>query len=164
MACYVTGRVVRDSLFLSRFPAVRLPYVDIATACAVAVVIALYISLARGRSLRNLLLASLTVYTLSCLLFWGLSHYQPRWLYPTIYVWVGIFGVLATTQVWALANCVLTTREARRVFGLVASGAITGGIFAGFFSKVVAKSFGTESLLLRIATSPVPILACSRRA
>jgi AAA family ATP:ADP antiporter len=152
MAAYVTGRVVRDSLFLSRFPAVRLPYVDIAAAFAVGVVVAAYIRVARGRSLRNLLLGSLVLCTSNCFLFWGLArYYTPRWLYPTIYVWVGIFGVLATTQVWALANHVLTTREARRVFGLVASGAITGGIFAGFFCKVVAKQFGTESLLLGMA-------------
>jgi AAA family ATP:ADP antiporter len=152
MAAYVTGRVVRDSLFLSRFPAVRLPYVDIATAFAVGVVVAAYIRVARGHSLRNLLLGSLVLCTSNCLLFWGLARYSaPRWLYPTIYVWVGIFGVLATTQVWALANHVLTTREARRVFGLVASGAITGGIFAGFFCKLAAKAFGTESLLLGMA-------------
>lgn len=152
MAAYVTGRVVRDSLFLSRFPAVRLPWVDIATAFAVGIVVAGYIRVAHGRSLRNLLLGSLVLCTSSCFLFWGLArYYTPRWLYPTIYVWVGIFGVLATTQVWALANHVLTTREARRVFGLVASGAITGGIFAGFFSKVVAKTFGAESLLLGMA-------------
>jgi AAA family ATP:ADP antiporter len=152
MAAYVTGRVVRDSLFLSRFPAVRLPYVDIATAFAVGVVVAAYMRVARGRSLRNLILGSLVLCTSNCLLFWALArYYTPRWLYPTIYVWVGIFGVLATTQVWALANHVLTTREARRVFGLVASGAITGGIFAGFFSKAAAKAFGTESLLLGMA-------------
>jgi len=51
MSSYVTGRVVRDSLFLSRFPAVHLPYVDIATAFAVIVVVAVYIRLARGRSM-----------------------------------------------------------------------------------------------------------------
>ena len=152
MSAYVTGRVVRDSLFLSRFPAVRLPYVDIATAFAVGGVIAAYIRVARRHSLRNLLLGSLVLCTSNCLLFWALAcYYTPRWLYPTIYVWVGIFGVLATTQVWALANHVFTTREARRIFGLVASGAITGGIFAGFLCKVVSKAFGAESLLLGMA-------------
>jgi AAA family ATP:ADP antiporter len=152
VSAYVTGRVVRDSLFLSRFPAVWLPYVDIATAFAVGVVVTVYIRVARGRSLRNLLLGSLVLCTSNCLLFWGLARfYPPRWLYPTIYVWVGIFGVLATTQVWALANHVLTMREARRVFGVVGGGAISGGIFAGFFSKVGAKAFGTENLLLGMA-------------
>jgi AAA family ATP:ADP antiporter len=152
MASYVTGRVARDSLFLSRFPAVQLPYVDIATALAVGLVIAAYINIGRRCSLRNLLLGSLALFTSNCCLFWTLTRFRPvSWLYPTIYVWVGIFGVLATTQVWALANHVLTTREARRIFGLVAGGAIAGGIFAGFFSKVAAKAFGAESLLLGMA-------------
>jgi AAA family ATP:ADP antiporter len=152
MASYVTGRVARDSLFLSRFPAVQLPYVDIATALAVGLVIAAYINIGRRCSLRNLLLGSLALFTSNCCLFWTLTRFRPAsWLYPTIYVWVGIFGVLATTQVWALANHVLTTREARRIFGLVAGGAIAGGIFAGFFSKVASKAFGAESLLLGMA-------------
>jgi ATP:ADP antiporter, AAA family len=152
MASYVVGRVARDSLFLSRFPAVQLPYADIATALTVGIVVAVYIRVGRRSSLRNLLLASLLLFASNCVFFWVLARFYPvRLLYPVIYVWVGVFGVLAPTQVWTLANHVLTTREARRVFGLVAGGAISGGIFAGFFSKVVAKAFGTESLLLGMA-------------
>ena len=59
--------------------------------------------------------------------------------------------MLAPAQVWTLANFVLTTREARRLFGLVGSGAIAGWIFAGFFTKRLVKAFGTDSLLLAIA-------------
>ena len=95
-------------------------------------------------------------------------YYQLSWLFPVIYVWVGIFGVLAPTQGWTLANYVLTTREARRLFGLVGGGAIAGGIFAGFFSKVMAKAFGTESLLLGMAlflsiSAPLVTLIWRRR-
>jgi len=152
IASYLVGRVARDSLFLSRFQAVQLPYVNIATALAVVVVIAVYIRVARRASLRNLLLGSLLLFASNCVLFWALARFYPvSWLYPVIYVWVGIFGVLAPTQAWTLSNYVLTIREARGVFGLVAGGAIAGGIFAGLFSKVVAKAFGTESLLLGMA-------------
>ena len=152
IASYLVGRVARDSLFLSRFQAVQLPYVNIATALAVGVVIAVYIRVGRRASLRNLLLGSLLLFASNCVLFWLLARFYPvSWLYPVIYVWVGIFGVLAPTQAWTLSNYVLTIREARRVFGLVAGGAIAGGIFAGLFSKVVAKAFGTESLLLGMA-------------
>jgi ATP/ADP translocase/HEAT repeat protein len=152
MASYLVGRVVRDSLFLSRFPAAQLPYADIATALTVGALIAVYIRLGRHFSLRGLLLGSLVFFASNCLLFWVLARfYLVSWLYPVIYIWDGMFGVLAPTQVWTLANHVLTTREARRVFGLLAGGAIAGGIFAGFFSKVVAKTFGTESLLLGMA-------------
>src|SRR5229473_4935030 len=144
--------VVRDSLFLSRFQAAQLPYADIATALTVGVVIAVYMRVGRRSNLRNLLLGSLLLFASNCVLFWVLARFYPvSWLYPVIYVWVGIFGVLAPTQAWTLSNYVLTIREARRVFWLVAGGAIVGGIFAGLFSKVVAQAFGTESLLLGMA-------------
>jgi ATP/ADP translocase len=81
LASYVVGRVVRDSLFLSRFPATQLPYVDIVTAVAVAVVVAIYIRLCRGRSIRTLLLATTIVCALNCVVFWALArYYEPRWL------------------------------------------------------------------------------------
>jgi ATP:ADP antiporter, AAA family len=152
IATFLVGRVVRDSLFLSRFTPAQLPYVNIATALIVGVLIAVYIRVGRRFSLRNLLLGSLLLFVSNCVLFWVLARFHPAsWVYPVFYIWLGIFGVLAPAQAWTLSNYVLTIREARRIFGLVAGGAIIGGIFAGLFSKVVAKAFGTESLLLGMA-------------
>jgi AAA family ATP:ADP antiporter len=152
ISSYVTGKVARDALFLARFRAVELPYADIAIAVLVGLVVAGYVFLARKLSLRALLVGSQFFFASNCALFWALSHYYHLiWLFPIFYVWVGIFGVLAPTQVWTLANYALTTREAKRIFGMVGGGAISGWIFAGFFSKTVAKAFGTESLLLGMA-------------
>src|SRR2546422_705381 len=106
---------------------------------------------------------SLLLFASNCVLFWVLARFHPAsWLYPVFYIWVGIFGVLAPAQAWTLSNYVMTIREARRIFGLVAGGAIVGGIFAGSFSKVVAKAFGTENLLLGMAVflfSCLPLVA-----
>lgn len=146
---YVVGKVARDALFLARFQAVQLPYADIASAVLVGFVVAAYVYLGHRMSLRSLLVGSLVFFATNCAVFWALArYYHPAWLFPIFYVWVGIFGVLAPTQVWTLANYVLTTRDAKRIFGIVGGGAISGWIFAGFFSKTVAKAFGTESLLL----------------
>jgi AAA family ATP:ADP antiporter len=159
MSSYVTGRVARDALFLGRFQAVQLPYADIGTAVLVGFVVAGYVQLARRLSLRTLLVGSQLFFASNCALFWALIHYyRLSWLFPVFYLWVGTFGVLAPTQVWTLANYALTTREAKRIFGMVGGGAIAGWIFAGFFSKTVAKEFGTESLLLGMA---VLLLTCS---
>src|ERR1700693_3065549 len=152
MSCFITGRVARDALFLAQFQAAQLPYADIASAILVGIVVVGYVRLGRRTSLRNLLVGSQFFFATNCVLFWVLSHYyHPAWLYPAFYIWVGLFGVLAPTQVWTLANYLLTTREAKRIFGMVGGGAILGAIFAGFFSKTIAKTFGTESLLLGMA-------------
>jgi ATP:ADP antiporter, AAA family len=161
---YVIGKVARDALFLARFQAVRLPYADIAGAVLVALVVAAYIHIGRWVSLRNLLIFSQLFFASNCALFWILSHYYHfSWLYPVVYVWVSIFGVLAPTQIWTLANYILTTRDAKRIYGMVGGGAIAGWIFAGFLSAKIGKAFGTESLLLvmalLISICPVLVLA-----
>jgi AAA family ATP:ADP antiporter len=81
-----------------------------------------------------------------------------------VYVWVGIYGVLAPAQVWTLANYVLTPREARRLFGFVGAGATLGATVGGLLSNALARREGAESLLLAtavlilLATAPVHAL------
>jgi AAA family ATP:ADP antiporter len=141
--------VAAAALFLSRFPAKLLAYADICSTVVVALVVTGYVQVARHMAFQRLLLGSTLFLASNCALFWGLIHYlHVAWLFPAFYVWVKILGVLLPTQIWTLANYVLTTREAKRVFGMVGGGGIAGWIFSGFFSKTMAKSLGTESLLL----------------
>jgi ATP:ADP antiporter, AAA family len=152
IASYVLGKATRSALFLGKYAAVNLPYVTIAVALLVGLVIAAYVRIARHTTLRNLLLGSLAFFALNALVFWDLAAYhKTAWLYPAFYVWVGIYGVLAPAQVWTLANDLLTTRQAKRLFGLVGSGAIAGFIFGGFVTRLLVRRFGAESVLLGMA-------------
>lgn len=149
IASYVIGKVTRDALFLDQFAAVLLPYADIIIAVSVGAVVAVYIRAGRLLSLPHLLVGCLLFFAANAFLFWWLAtSYQWPLLNAVIYVWVGIVGVLTPAQVWTLANFVLTTREAKRVFALVGAGAITGWIFAGLTSRVVAQAFGADNLFL----------------
>jgi ATP:ADP antiporter, AAA family len=156
MTCNVVGKVVRAALFLNRFSPNQLPFADISVAVLVVFVAAAYLRISRRLTLRSLLAGSSLFFASNLVLFWWLARYQrPSWLYPAFYVWVGVFGVIAPMQVWKLANYVLTTREAKRLLGIIASGAILGWVFAGYISKVVARGLGTEALLLGMAGSLV---------
>src|ERR1700693_870040 len=153
ITAYKSGGVVAAALFLSRFQAKQLAYADISSSVLVAGVVAVYVLIARRVHLRNLLVSSMLLFASNCAIFWVLAHFYSRlfWLYPALYIWVKIFGVLAPTQIWTLANYVLTTREAKRVFGMVGGGGVAGGIFSGYFSKTMTKGFGAESMLLGMA-------------
>jgi ATP:ADP antiporter, AAA family len=153
ISSYKIGGVAASALFLSHFKAGELAYADIFSSVLVAVAVASYVSISRRMILRDLLVASTLIFAVSYALFWELAHYHPHmiWTSPALYVWVKAFGVLGATQIWTLANYILTTREAKRVFGMVGGGAVAGGIFAGFLSNFMAKRFGTESLLLAVA-------------
>ncbi|MFN8092735.1 MAG: Npt1/Npt2 family nucleotide transporter [Vicinamibacteria bacterium] len=152
VCAYVVGQVARDALFLGRFDASRLPYVDVTLFLLVGVVVAVYVRLGRDHSLDRLLVSSLVLFGASGIVFAALARGSaPAWLFPVVYVWVGIFGVLAPAQVWTLANWVLTPREARRLFGFVGAGATLGATIAGFACQVITRRYGAESLLLLVS-------------
>jgi AAA family ATP:ADP antiporter len=153
ITAYKIGGVAAAALFLSRFQARQLAYADISSSVLVAVVVAGYVVIARRVHLRNLLVSSMLFFAGNVAIFWVLAHYYSRllWLFPAFYIWVKLFGVLAPTQIWTLANYALTTREAKRVFGMVGGGGVAGWIFSGYFSKTVTKIFGTETLLVGMA-------------
>ncbi|MGZ4816009.1 MAG: Npt1/Npt2 family nucleotide transporter [Terriglobales bacterium] len=146
----VVGKVAGAALFLSRFPARQLALVDISSAVLVALAVAGYVVIARRSSVLNVVVGSLCLFASNCLVFWFLSRHHAKaiWLFPVFYAWVKIVAVLSATQIWTLANCLLTTREAKRIFGMVGSGAILGAIFAGYLSRTTVKALGTESLLM----------------
>ena len=149
MTSSVLGKVARDALFLARFDARALPWADLSVALLVGGVVAASVRISRRMTVRNFLAATMVFYSASCAVIWVLAHYlHPVWLYPLFYVWVGIFAVLAPAQVWTLGNIVLTSREARRDFGFVGGGAISGWIAAGLLVTAMVPRFGTESLLL----------------
>ncbi|HVQ62337.1 MAG TPA: Npt1/Npt2 family nucleotide transporter, partial [Burkholderiales bacterium] len=155
ITCYQLGKTARDALFLSVFKASKLPYADMAIAVLVGVVIAIYVTIGRRVALRDLLVGCLLLFAVLQCGFWYLAKFHPHltWQYPVFYIWVGILGVLAPTQVWTLANYLLTTREAKRIFGLVGAGGISGWIFSGILADLLATTpgLGTESLLLAMA-------------
>lgn len=157
ISSYVAGKNARDALFLGHFTAIQLAYADMGVAALAGFVIALYIRISRMVLLRNLLVGSLLIFASNVMLFWwlGVRYPQKTWLFSALYIWMGIFGVLAPAQVWTLASTVLTTREAKRLFGLVGSGAISGWIAGGYLTHLVAGRFGTQAMLFGMAASLV---------
>lgn len=161
MASSVASKAARDALFLDRYRAIDLPYVDIAIAFLVGLAAALYIWIGHRTNLRNLQVGSLAFFVLNALVFWWWSvaaSHESGLLFVVLYVWVGVFSVLAPSQVWTLANYVMTTREAKRSFGFIGSGAILGWIVGGFATRAGVSRFGTENMLAFVA---VALLLCA---
>ena len=156
MASSVASKAARDALFLDRYRAIDLPYVDIAIAVMVGLVASLYIWIGHRTNLRNLQVGSLVFFAVTSLFFWlwaAIASHESGALFIVIYIWVGVFSVLAPSQVWTLANYVLTTREAKRSFGFIGSGAILGWIVGGLATRTAVSRFGTESMLMFVALS-----------
>jgi len=70
------------------------------------------------------------------------------------YVWVNCYGIIAPVQAWTFANMVFDTRQARRLFGLIGSGASLGAIAGGLLARELAKRVGTIDLAVLAWTPP----------
>ncbi len=161
MSSSVASKAARDALFLDRYRAIDLPYVDIAIAVLVSVAASLYIWFGHRLNLRNLQVGSLVFFAANALVFWMwsvLESHESGALFVVIYLWVGVFSVLAPAQVWTLANHVMTTREAKRSFGFIGSGAILGWIVGGLATRTGVPRVGTENMLAFVSVS---LLACA---
>ncbi len=158
IATYFLLKPVRDSLFLDTFGAVKLPYVTIGYALGVGIFVAFYTRLARRIRPVMLVTGTLLFFVSNVLVFRWLTDRQIGWLYPVLYIWVGMFGSIAPAQVWTLANDLFTTREAKRVFGVLGGGGILGSICGGELVSFLAPRIGTINILFAAAFAL--LLAC----
>jgi ATP:ADP antiporter, AAA family len=145
------GKTVSTALFISAYGALQLPYVIIGQTLLITLLIAFYLRLARTVSPSLLISVSLLFLATNALLLWLLLRLAVSGVVPILYMWSGIFGVIAPIQVWIMANYIFTTREARQYFGFIGSGGLLGFILGGYLSKQMALPFGAENLLPSIA-------------
>jgi AAA family ATP:ADP antiporter len=144
IASYLILKPMTRSLFLKNLGPAQLPFVYMLVALVVGVVAVFYARVA-ARARLDRLINGTTLFLISNLfLFWWLLRIEVRsaWLYYGLYIWVSIYGVLTTSQFWLLANYVFNPREAKRIFPLLAAGAILGGISGGYFTRALVKQIG----------------------
>ncbi len=148
---FMMGKAVGVALYLNAFPN-QLPQAMIATSLVIGIFVSLYIRLSHRLRLELLIVGTLIFFGLSFALFWWLTRFHGKGVYALIYIWVYMVGAMGPTMGWTLANYVLTTREARRVFGLIGAGGILGGTFGGFVASDVTKHHHAtpEALLLAL--------------
>ena len=149
IASLLIVKPVRNSLFLTQFGVSQLPYAFMLVAGSAALAINLYSQWAKKIRLNLLIRYTILISIISLIFVRFLLgvNYQAGWFYYAFYVWVALFGVIATSQFWLLANYVFNAREARRLFGFVGAGAISGGIFGGYLTKFFAPIIGTDNML-----------------
>jgi AAA family ATP:ADP antiporter len=79
------------------------------------------------------------------------------WIARVYFVWVSVFVLFVVAVFWSLMADVFSREQAGRLFGFLAAGISTGGLFGPFIGQRLAEPIGTINLLLVSAT----LLACS---
>ena len=153
VASFLLAKPIRNGLFLAEFGPYRLVYVYVAVPLVLSLFVPLYQALAVRVGQRAVITGSLGFLCLNVLAFWwGFTYHPAPWMAAAFYVWVNCYGVIAPVQAWTFANAVFDTRQARRLFGLIGSGASLGAVVGGLLAQfLVGAVGGTINLLLVLA-------------
>ena len=148
MASLYVLKPARNALFLDRLGVSQLPVVLLLVAFVGALAALVFSRFSARVRLDRLVFFTFLVLG-SCLLgFRLLLSFGWGWTYYLFYVWVNLYGLMATALLWLLANALFNAREGRRLFGLIGTAGIVGAIVGGVATGWIVTFTGTENLLL----------------
>ena len=139
-----------SALFLKELGADNLPYGFLLVALVAVLSSYFYNKALRRFTLRKVIISTLLFFSASFALLsivLSFSFYNESILYA-YYVIISLFAVLTASQFWILANLIYTSREAKRLFGFIGTGAIAGGIFGGYLTTLLSPLIGNRFLIL----------------
>ena len=153
VAAFLLAKPIRNGLFLGRYGPYGLVYVYAAVPVVLSVFVPVYTRIAARFGSRPVAIGTLLFFSANVVLFWYAFRFHPFWLLPGIfYVWVNCFGIIAPVQAWSLTNTLFDTRQAKRLFGLIGSGASLGAIAGGLLARLLVGPIGgAVNLLLVLA-------------
>ncbi len=151
-AAFLLARPLRNGLFLQQYGAYGLVYVYAAVPIVLSLFVPVYARVAARFGSRTVAVGTLIFFSSNVLLFWYAFRFHSAaigtrgsfsWFLPgAFYVWVNCFGVIAPVQAWSFSNQLFDTRQARRLFGLIAVGGSLGSIGAGLLARFLVRPIG----------------------
>ncbi|MGD8999950.1 MAG: Npt1/Npt2 family nucleotide transporter, partial [Granulosicoccaceae bacterium] len=138
------------SLVLESLGSQSLPYIWIASAVTLFVLISVYHRILSHYSRLQVVLGSCVVFILALILLRVMLIFSDSIAPVVFYVFVDIFGVVLVEQFWSLTNSIYSTEEGKRWYGLVGTGGLVGGVAGGGAAALVISytPLQTPDLLL----------------
>ena len=148
---YYILKPVSRALFLNNFDIDKLPWLYVLIAGIGGVLTYFYTKMA----LRTSLSKAVTIANVFCVgvlcLFWWLITLGMGWVIYAFNIWVSLFSIMLVSQGWLVAANVFTSREAKRLYGILGVGSVIGAAFGGQFTAVMVYYVGTRNLVLASA-------------
>ncbi|MBI3281744.1 MAG: HEAT repeat domain-containing protein [Acidobacteria bacterium] len=148
---YYILKPVSRAMFLAKFDIDNLPGLYILIAGVGGFLAYLFTKAAIKTSLKAAVTASFAVAVTCLVAIWWLLGFGFPWMLYVFSVFVSIFSITLVSQGWLVAANVFTTREAKRLYGLLGVGAVAGAAFGGTFTSWTVYYIGSRNLLLASA-------------
>jgi AAA family ATP:ADP antiporter len=150
VAAFVLAKTIRTGMVLRDYGPYALVYLYAAAPVVLSVFVPLYTRVAARFGSRAVTVGTLLFLSANAVAFWYAARAGRFELLPAVFfVWVNCFGVIGPVQAWSYANSLFDTRQAKRLFGLIGSGASMGAISGGLLARfLVGPVGGTINLML----------------
>jgi len=140
------------SIFISTLGSDWLPYVWIATALTLALIIGVYHKLVARFSRIHVVLGSCGLVIAFLLVFYPLLAISSLGEAFAFYIFVDVLSVILVEQFWSLTNTVYSTAEGKRWYGLIGTGGLLGGVAGGSLSSALITRW-------QLDTTDLPLVA-----
>ncbi|MBN2360952.1 MAG: MFS transporter [Deltaproteobacteria bacterium] len=148
VSAFIMGRIIRDTLFLSRFDRTALAYNYVTVAISVALPAFVYTRVADRFRRDKQIQVVLAILIVSLLLSRALAETEAAWFYFAFYNWIEVLGAFLMIQYWTFATDVFSSREAKRLFAFIGGGGVLANVVCGVAVAGLVKQLGTENLML----------------
>ena len=167
MCAWYTLRPVRDALS-SNWTDVQLSWLWTSTFVFSAIAVSIYGSLISRIRFKRIVPSVYIFFALSFVGFWvaGATMEGNDTVNRIYYVWASVFGLFHLSVFWTFMSDLYTKEQAKRLFGVIAVGAMTGGIVGPAFARAFVGDIGNLNMLLVSAVlllAPVPLMAALDR-
>jgi AAA family ATP:ADP antiporter len=151
VAAYMMTKAVREAVFLTKFDLSQKALVSLGLAVCAGFGTAIIGRALHGLSRLRTIFVTNTIVAVCFVAIWaGIEAHLPG-MAVVLYVFVSFVGLLIIANFWLLANELYDARAAKRLFAILAAGAIGGGIVGGELTKFLAHAIGAVNLLLVVA-------------
>lgn len=119
------------------------------TNVAAAYALAVFVTwLVRNFSRQQIISIFCTLFGLGFLAFSVLLDQPSAPVIWTFYVFGDMFNTVMVMLFWAFLSDIVTTGEAKRLYGVIGLGGVAGGLFGAFFVATTVKTMGRDTILL----------------
>jgi HEAT repeat protein len=151
MAGQIIGKSIRETLFLSTYPAEMLPYVLLSVAILAAPVVSVYTHAANRIPFRLLAPGFYMFVAVGFMAMERLYSVVQGWPAFVLYIYVSLLSLFAVSQYWLLVAWRFNTREARRLMWVLNSGNVIGGLVGGLIARSLSYRVNPEAMLWIVA-------------
>ena len=106
-----------------------------------------------GKFHRKILVPCIYVFFIACLgAFWFAMRSGEKenliWIEGAFFVWISAYGLFIVSFFWSVAGDMLSTKQGRRIFGIMAGGGTVGSLIGSQVAGRLVSRVGVSNLLL----------------